>query len=300
LSDSIEKCVEKNLYKEYLRAMRLLFFIREMEVTTRNLSPPEEGNPKIHQLLFVREGQGRLISDLGKAEDGGGPTDIRTGDLVFNPEGRLSGKEGLLRCIQVIFSEELFSPVESMDREALYVWGIIKLYAKRRNRIGLSKIGTERVTSTLENMLWEFQERRRGYSWALRLKLIELLITVIRDKEFRIPLKGLKPLSNTYIEDVILYLNTEYMNRITVEDILEICPLSRSHFHALFKQETGQTFVDYLTALRCDRAADLLATTEKPIIDVAMESGFNNLSHFYHTFKNRHSMSPKAYRDSVR
>lgn len=280
--------------------MRLFFFIREMDVETRSLFPPEVGNPKIHQILFVREGTGTLSSIAGTPEGSKTKTNIRPGDIVFNPEGRLTAASGRMRCIQVIFSEELFSPVESMDREALYVLGIIKLYAKQINRIGLSKIGTERVTSTLENMLWEFQERRRGYSWALRLKLIELLITVIRDKEFRIPLRGLKPLSNTYIQDVILYLNTEYMNQVTVDDILEICPLSRSHFHALFKQETGQTFIDYLTVLRCERAADLLATTEKPIIDIAMESGFNNLSHFYHTFKNRHEMSPKAYRDSVR
>ncbi|MFP4563406.1 MAG: helix-turn-helix transcriptional regulator [Spirochaetia bacterium] len=270
-----------------------------MGVETRNLSPPEADNPKVHQLFFLRSGKGVLTS-LGKPDSSGGKLQLRPGDLIFNPEGRLTSDGGTLRGVQIIFSEELFSPAESMDREALYVLGIIKLYAKQINRIGLSKIGTERVTSTLENMLWEFQERRRGYSWALRLKLIELLITVIRDKEFRIPLRGLKPLSNTYIQDVILYLNTEYMNQVTVEDILEICPLSRSHFHALFKQETGQTFIDYLTDLRCDRAADLLATTEKPIIDIAMESGFNNLSHFYHTFKERHEMSPKAYRNSVR
>lgn len=280
--------------------MRLLFFIREMGVETRNLSPPDGDNPKIHQLFFLREGNG-VLTPLDDSFPGTGEKiNLRPGDLIFDPAGRLTSDGEVLRGIQIIFSEELFSPSESMDREALYVLGIIKLYAKRQNRIGLSKIGTERLATTLENMLWEFQERRRGYSWVLRLKLIEVLITVIRDKEFRIPLRGLKPLSNTYIQDVILYLNTEYMNRITVEDILEICPLSRSHFHALFKKETGQTFIDYLTALRCDRAADLLAATDKPIIDVAMDSGFNNLSHFYHTFKIRHEMSPKTYRDSAR
>jgi AraC-like DNA-binding protein len=145
-------------------------------------------------------------------------------------------------------------------------------------------------------MLWEFRERRRGYSWALRLKLIELLITVMRDRNFPIPIRGLTQLPTTRMQDVILYLQREFVNPVSVDDVLEFVPFSRSHFHALFKEETGETFVSYLSSLRCARAAELLCSTDRPIVDVAMDSGFNNLSHFYHVFKRHYGVTPRHYR----
>jgi AraC-like DNA-binding protein len=131
---------------------------------------------------------------------------------------------------------------------------------------------------------------------ALRLKLIELLITVMRDKNFTIPVRGLKPFSNTRIQDVILYLHADYMNPIGVEDVLPTCGLGRSQFHALFKAETGQTFTEYLTGIRCDKAAEILVGSERTILDIAISCGFGNLSHFYHVFKKRYGTSPKRYR----
>ena len=63
--------------------MRLLFFIREMEVETRNLSSPEEGNQQIHQLLFFREGMGALNPKAKIGEEVEENTAIQPGVLVF-------------------------------------------------------------------------------------------------------------------------------------------------------------------------------------------------------------------------
>jgi AraC-like DNA-binding protein len=269
--------------------MKLYFFIREMEVETRTISSPGDEDHPMNQILFCAGGEGKLVASRRRIS-------LRPGELLFNPEGKILSGKAPLRLIQVLFSEELFSPSVAMEKEALYVLGIIKIYARRQNRIVLSQIGSERLSTLLDNMLWEFRERRRGYSWALRLKLIELLITVIRDKQFTIPIRDLKPFTNTHIQDVVLYLHTEYMNPISVEDILELCALSRSHFHALFKRETGQTLISYLSALRCEKAAELLRTTDRTIMQISQDAGFNNLSHFYHTFRRRYNVSPGEFR----
>ena len=270
--------------------MKLLFFIRNITFSNRTTGwEHDPGNRSTHELLFCRSGEGTLVA--GKAK-----TPVQSGSLMFNPRGRLVSTHGPLSVVQVLFSEELFSPSVHMHKEALYVLGLIKLHAQKQNLITLSRIGRERMNTLADAMLWEFQNRYRGYSWALRLKLIELLITVMRDAHFKIPIRGLKPLSSTRIQDAVSYLNTEYMNPISVEDVLKSCGLSRSHFHALFKQETGQTFVQYLSALRCARAAELLATTDHSILEIALDCGFRNLSHFYHVFRREKQMSPKRYR----
>lgn len=273
----------------YDRLMKLYFFIRGVEVGSRPFVTGGEEADHIHELLFVRNGCGELSHHAER-------TRVEEGDLLLDPAGRIGSADGALTLVQLLFSEELFSQAVPMEREALHVLGVIKLHARTQNRIGLSPIGTERSAMLLESMLWEFRERRRGYSWALRLKLIELLITVMRDRNFPIPIRGLKPMPTTRMQDVILYLQREFVNQVTVDDVLEFVPFSRSHFHALFKEETGETFVSYLSSLRCARAAELLSTTDQPIVEIALESGFNNLSHFYHVFKRRYGVPPRRYR----
>ncbi len=71
---------------------------------------------------------------------------------------------------------------------------------------------------------------------------------------------------------------------------------SREHLSRLFKDATGQTLGAYLNDLRIEHAAAMLTTTYFDIIDIALESGFENLSTFYHLFKKKKGMSPKQYR----
>jgi AraC-like DNA-binding protein len=273
--------------------VKLLFFIRVIETASRLFGSENASDNRINELLFVRSGKGKLIS-----ADRSVP--LKAGDLLINPHGKLIGADGPVSLVQILFAEDLFSSSVHMEKEALYVLGIVKIHARKQNLIALSKIGAERMNILLDNMLWEFRNRYRGYSWALRLKLIELLITVMRDTKFKIQVKGLKPFSNTRIQDVILYLNTDYMNPIAVEDVLRTCALGRSQFHALFKAETGQTFTEFLAGIRCDKAAELLVNSDRTILDIAVSCGFNNLSHFYHVFKSRKGMSPKRYRTEAR
>jgi AraC-like DNA-binding protein len=271
--------------------VKLLFFIRNISASSRHFGPDRDANRNIDELVFVRSGEGWLVS-------GGRRLTLKPGTLLFNPVGRLVGSGDSFDLVQILFAEELFSPSVHMEKEALYVLGIVKLHSRQGNLISLSKVGTERMVILLDAMLWEFRNRYRGYSWALRLKLIELLITVMRDKNFKIPVRSLKPFGNTRIQDVILYLHADYMNPIAVEDVLRTCALGRSQFHALFKAETGQTFTEYLSGIRCDKAAELLVNSERTILDIAVSCGFGNLSHFYHVFKKRFDMSPKRYRET--
>lgn len=277
----------------YYPYVKLLFFIRNIDTKNRILGLNERADDRVNELLIVRSGSGRLIV---------GPriVPLNAGDLLLNPHGKIEGVESNLALTQVLFSEELFSSSVHTEKEALYVLGVIKIYARKQNLISLSKIGFERAGMLLDNMFWEFRNRYRGYSWSIRLKLVEFLITVMRDPRFKIPVRGLKPFSNTRIQDVILYLHTDYMNPIAVEDVLRTCALGRSRFHALFKAETGQTFTDYLAGIRCDRAADLLINSDRTILDIAESCGFRNLSHFYHQFAKRKGTSPRKYRTEPR
>lgn len=71
---------------------------------------------------------------------------------------------------------------------------------------------------------------------------------------------------------------------------------SPEHLSRVFKAQFGTTPTQFITELRLNYAANLLASTDETIAFIAMEVGFGNLSHFYHVFKKRFSVSPRQFR----
>ena len=76
--------------------------------------------------------------------------------------------------------------------------------------------------------------------------------------------------------------------------------LSPSYFSYLFKSITSKTFTEYLNTLRIASTQQLLKTTDKLILDICYEVGFNNVNHFNRMFKQSVGMSPKQYRNAKR
>jgi transcriptional regulator GlxA family with amidase domain len=71
---------------------------------------------------------------------------------------------------------------------------------------------------------------------------------------------------------------------------------SPSAFSRAFRKHTGQSFVRYVNELRISRACELLAHSERPVLDVCLDVGFNNLSNFNRQFLMQKSMPPSKFR----
>lgn len=63
-----------------------------------------------------------------------------------------------------------------------------------------------------------------------------------------------------------------------------------------FKKYTGMTCVQYINIHRLELAADYLRTKNLPIMDIALEVGFDNISYFNKLFKAKYHATPKEYR----
>ena len=92
------------------------------------------------------------------------------------------------------------------------------------------------------------------------------------------------------------HLEQHYSEPIRVIDAARLCAMSDCYFMHLFKELTGQSFVAYLNCFRVARAQHLLVTTEKPIVEISLESGFCNQSYFGVVFRRLTGMTPLKYR----
>ena len=97
---------------------------------------------------------------------------------------------------------------------------------------------------------------------------------------------------------ILKFVENNYMEKITIEDVAKEVNLSQSHFMKYFKQYTGQPFVSYLNDYRLSRAGGFLRTTGDTVTEIAVRCGFDNLSYFNRLFRRKYGMTPKEYRES--
>lgn len=102
--------------------------------------------------------------------------------------------------------------------------------------------------------------------------------------------------TRAFLHTVIPYLNTHFNERIQIEQISALCGYSESHFMKLFRDLTGSSFSQYLIHFRLEKAAHLLKTTSKSILEIATLCGFSNASYFTRAFFKQYGMRPSEYR----
>ena len=98
------------------------------------------------------------------------------------------------------------------------------------------------------------------------------------------------------VKQIVSYIESHYTEPITVQSTADYLGFSESHFMRYFKETMGTSFVDYLRDYRLTIASRLLTTSDSSILDIAAESGFENLSYFNRVFKQKYSMTPRQFR----
>lgn len=91
--------------------------------------------------------------------------------------------------------------------------------------------------------------------------------------------------SKVIIEKAKKYIEENYQSPLSYRDVARAVFISPSYFLSLFKRETGTTFVDYLTAVRIEKAKHTLLTTDLSITQIAYDHGFNNPNYFSNLFR---------------
>lgn len=99
------------------------------------------------------------------------------------------------------------------------------------------------------------------------------------------------------LETAKSYMKQQYMtNDISLGKVASSVGMSASYFSSLFREESGQTFVEYLTELRMEKASELLMCSDKRTSEIAFEVGYRDAHYFSYLFKKIHGCSPKEYR----
>ncbi|MEH7010882.1 response regulator [Neobacillus niacini] len=98
------------------------------------------------------------------------------------------------------------------------------------------------------------------------------------------------------ILDAFKYVTVNIEKKITLDEVSSHLYLNPSYFSRLFKKEVGETFVEYVTKMKINRAKELLEQTADSVGKICERLGYDNQSYFIKIFKNYVGVTPIEYR----
>ena len=132
-----------------------------------------------------------------------------------------------------------------------------------------------------------------------QLRLKASLLNIIGTLAEHALLTSNEPVRNPRVEllkTVISYIRQNYQQPLSLGELAALAAMNEQYFCRFFKKALGKTPVSYINSFRIQHAATLLCTTELPVTEICLESGFNNLGHFMKEFKKATRFTPLQFR----
>lgn len=176
------------------------------------------------------------------------------------------------------------------------------------------KPSVKTVHKLLNDMLYELLRKNAGYIEPLsRLKFTEHDIfhqietapsLSILEKELfeslnhlvETVIAGLPDKDDHIIEKAKRYIEDNYNDYITLEDIAAHVYLNKSYFSTFFKNKVGLTYREYLQNYRIQKAVELIRNSDMKVYEIAQAVGYNDSAHFIRAFKKVTGKNPGAFR----
>ncbi len=149
----------------------------------------------------------------------------------------------------------------------------------------------------LDTIYSEYSAQREGWNLLVKTRWIECLVWLSRFLDNK---PGIGPLPTVgdrdWIESVCHFIEQEFRQPLTLEQVSRLCRTSVSSFTAKFRAATGSSLVEYIHKVRIQYACMLLVETDRKITDIAYEAGFGDISFFHKVFRKHRGLTPKEYR----
>lgn len=147
-------------------------------------------------------------------------------------------------------------------------------------------------------LMKSYSEKEDGYLFHFSSVIYEILYILYRDFSRLVSQESREKENRNFerIEEIIQYVKKNYRNSISLTEASSLLNVSPEYFCRLFKKHTGQTFFEYLTAVRLIHFYQDLMQTNYSITDLMERNGITNYKVFIRTFKHSYGATPQKLR----
>lgn len=158
-----------------------------------------------------------------------------------------------------------------------------------------------RCINLLRQIAREYADKNPFYELVIYARLLSLYVTIGRQKMLG---PGMEDNTNDSKQNELSqklsiafeYIDSNYMDNVSLEKVASVAGFSKYHFSRLFKQCSGQNFHEYLCYKRVQASEVLLLKPDLSITEIAFKSGFASLSSFNRAFRTINHCSPTEFR----
>ena len=242
-----------------------------------------------YELTYIIKGNGRRMVGDDMENFNEGDLVLLGPDLPHTWIGERSSTTENNIALVIQFSEEFLAPFLSL----IEMKSMNELLTKSERGIRFLKFQPIAIEKRMQQIIEDTTIKRVTGLIELLYDLSNKKYKILASHKFNI-IKNEK--TESRLNKVLLYIQKNYRNTIKLQEASELIHLSNTAFCKFFKRSVGKTFSDYLNDLRILHACTLLIETDKPISQVATESGFENLAYFNRVFLKKKKSQPTIFR----
>ncbi len=276
----------------------------------------EAGMPVCHMFYSVarrRSGEYRNHKhtefEISMIEEGRGIYHTSTGDVEIEAGDILLFSTNEPHCITDISTPTM--RILNLHVQPSFAWntgnsylgnGYLKVFFSRgegvSNRLPRNHPATASLIALLNGIKAEFEGEKTDKEVAIKIGILQTMILIRREYGITEEREETFLSAPDYarIERAINFMDKNFTQNISLEEIAEESSLSRSYFCTVFRRLNGLTPWDYINIRRINRAMELLKTTDMTVLDVALACGYNNTTNFNRIFRGVTGQTPKQYR----
>lgn len=175
------------------------------------------------------------------------------------------------------------------------IQGIHKKYLERG---GLPCFHTKNY-ETYEKLLAEIYSMAGSNEYIRDMNIYSMLaelLTLLMSESWHEAKSGKTNTNKQNLQAVKEYLDENYKNKITLDELAELFYINKYYLTRIFKEQFGISVIDYLLHIRITQAKQLLRFSEYNIEEVGIRCGIPDANYFTRTFKKIEGISPKEYR----
>ncbi|WP_188332090.1 AraC family transcriptional regulator [Alicyclobacillus suci] len=235
----------------------------------------------IYQILYILNGDGTITLQ-------GHAYDVSSDQMVLIAPHSLHAVYARTRMtVLVLAFGDFLEQLSGSEALFAHAFGTSKYHM-------VDSMSATELRDSFRKILYE-QSRNDDFSdLAIRGHLLQVLLILARSWEsqrFRDSNEHRAELLRDYIE-------AHYFHHLSAENLAARLKITPRHMNAIFTERFHLTPIQYLTDVRVKHAKELLIGTDKDIISICFEVGFETISTFYRAFKKKVGMSPQQFRKS--
>jgi len=224
---------------------------------------------------------------------------VKHGDALFvnyNQTHSFIG-DGDIQFINILMKPEYVSKSLVNNENAFALLHLLefedfsKILDESKTKVTFTGHEREQFENIISSINFEENNRKPGFELLIRSQFNILFIMLFRKMSLN--------LEENFcgISDKLLsYITQHCCEKLTLENIADLCSYNKSYFSRIFKEYTNLTFTEYLRKARMEKAKELLCDSDYSITDIVYRVGYSDKTKFFAHFKTYTGVSPLNYR----